>query len=44
MLHAYQLRFTHPVTGAAMSFESELPSDYRAAVETLEGEGIEPKG
>lgn len=28
MLHAQRLTFAHPVTGAAMSFEAPLPSDF----------------
>jgi len=32
-LHAYRLRFTHPVTGAELGFESPLPSDLADALE-----------
>ena len=32
-LHSARLAFSHPVTGAALSFESELPEDLRAALE-----------
>jgi 23S rRNA pseudouridine1911/1915/1917 synthase len=31
-LHAHRLRFTHPVTGVAVSFESSLPEDLRDAL------------
>ncbi|GIU95090.1 MAG: pseudouridine synthase [Gaiellaceae bacterium] len=32
-LHAYRLRFLHPVTGEELSFESPLPADLEAALE-----------
>ncbi len=32
-LHATRLSFTHPSTGAEMSFESELPADLATALE-----------
>jgi 23S rRNA pseudouridine1911/1915/1917 synthase len=32
-LHAHELRFTHPITGAAMTFESPLPDDLAAALD-----------
>lgn len=31
-LHAHRLAFTHPVSGEAMSFRSELPADLAAAL------------
>lgn len=34
-LHACRLAFSHPVTGAAMAFESTLPEDLTDALETL---------
>jgi 23S rRNA pseudouridine1911/1915/1917 synthase len=33
-LHAHRLSFTHPVSGEAMSFRSELPADLSAALES----------
>ena len=36
MLHAAQLSFSHPTTGVALAFESELPSDFTAVLEALE--------
>lgn len=38
-LHAFRLGFTHPTDGTEMSFESPLPDDYRALLETLDQEG-----
>ncbi len=38
-LHAFRLGFNHPIDGAEMSFESPLPDDYRALLETLDQEG-----
>jgi 23S rRNA pseudouridine1911/1915/1917 synthase len=38
-LHAAELRFTHPRTGAAMRFESPLPPDLAAAAEWVRGSG-----
>ncbi len=35
MLHAKQLGFVHPRTGAKMSFEREAPADFRAMLEKL---------
>jgi 23S rRNA pseudouridine1911/1915/1917 synthase len=32
-LHAHRLRFAHPVTGAALELESELPGELAAALE-----------
>ena len=29
MLHAWKLKFTHPVTGGAMEFESPPPAEFR---------------
>ena len=34
-LHAGKIRFTHPVTGLEMEFESPLPPDFTTARETL---------
>ena len=31
-LHAYRLEFTHPVSGAALSFSAPLPSDIGQAL------------
>jgi len=33
MLHAERLRLTHPTTGDEMTFESELPEDFRAGLD-----------
>jgi 23S rRNA pseudouridine1911/1915/1917 synthase len=38
-LHAAELRFTHPRTGAPMRFESPLPPDLAAAAEWARGAG-----
>jgi 23S rRNA pseudouridine1911/1915/1917 synthase len=35
LLHAARLRFTHPVTGAAMDFQSPWPDDFAAVVARL---------
>ncbi len=35
-LHARGLEFLHPMTGAAMKLEAELPKDFRSAVTALE--------
>ena len=35
MLHARQLEFTHPRTGALMSFEAPWPADFQEAVRAL---------
>jgi 23S rRNA pseudouridine1911/1915/1917 synthase len=35
MLHARMLGFTHPRTGATMSFEREAPEDFQAALRAL---------
>ncbi len=37
-LHAHRLAFEHPVTGEALSFESELPGDLAAALREARGE------
>jgi 23S rRNA pseudouridine1911/1915/1917 synthase len=34
-LHAAQLAFIHPITGEALSFQSDLPADFRSALEYL---------
>jgi 23S rRNA pseudouridine1911/1915/1917 synthase len=34
-LHAWKLAFSHPRTGRAAAFESELPADFRALLEQL---------
>ena len=34
-LHAWRLAFTHPVTGEALAWESELPADIQAALQAL---------
>ena len=34
-LHAAVLGFKHPITGAELSFESELPADMAALIEIL---------
>ena len=34
-LHAFQLRFRHPTTGAEMSFEAEPPADFQHALAAL---------
>lgn len=34
-LHALSIRFIHPDTGEEMSFETELPADMRALVDTI---------
>ncbi len=38
-LHAARLAFTHPATGERLVFESPLPADMRAAVESLRDTG-----
>lgn len=32
-LHAYQLRFTHPTTGAVLEFEAPLPTDLQSVLD-----------
>jgi 23S rRNA pseudouridine1911/1915/1917 synthase len=34
-LHAYQLSFTHPVTGEAIELEAPLPADLEAGLDAL---------
>ena len=34
-LHAVALGFVHPVSGAALAFQSPLPADMRALIEAL---------
>ena len=34
-LHAWKLAFAHPRDGSAVSFESPLPADFRALLESL---------
>lgn len=36
LLHAWQLRFTHPVTGEALRFVAEPPTDFRAVADALD--------
>jgi 23S rRNA pseudouridine1911/1915/1917 synthase len=36
-LHAHELAFVHPATGAEMSFSSELPEDLAAALDQARG-------
>jgi 23S rRNA pseudouridine1911/1915/1917 synthase len=38
MLHAAELGFVHPVTGATLHFESPLPADMRKVIEALRRE------
>ncbi|OIO37959.1 MAG: hypothetical protein AUJ72_03585 [Candidatus Omnitrophica bacterium CG1_02_46_14] len=35
-LHAAEIKFTHPITGAMMSFKSELPAEFKAMVEAAQ--------
>jgi 23S rRNA pseudouridine1911/1915/1917 synthase len=37
LLHAYRLKFTHPVTGAPVDFQTELPEDLSRVIEALRG-------
>lgn len=37
MLHAYRLRFEHPITGEAMEFRADIPADMRRQLKPLEG-------
>ena len=39
-LHAKKLTLTHPKTGERMSFECELPDEFKKAIELLEKEQI----
>lgn len=41
-LHAFQLDFLHPYTGAAHSYESPLPKDFRATLHQLDKYGRLP--
>ena len=34
-LHAWRLRFPHPITGDPIALEAELPADMRALLEAL---------
>jgi 23S rRNA pseudouridine1911/1915/1917 synthase len=34
-LHAFRLRFSHPVTGAPLQFQSELPDDLKQVLDYL---------
>jgi 23S rRNA pseudouridine1911/1915/1917 synthase len=36
-LHAWRLRFTHPITGAELEFEAPLPADLAQALDVLRG-------
>jgi len=36
-LHAFQLGFTHPITGERLTFSSDEPYDFNALVSSLEG-------
>lgn len=36
MLHAWKLRFVHPLTGESMSLEARVPKDMNHLIETLE--------
>ncbi len=36
LLHAWRLRFAHPVTGESLSFEAPLPGDFAAALRLQE--------
>jgi 23S rRNA pseudouridine1911/1915/1917 synthase len=42
MLHAWRLQFIHPVTGFPVQFESPLPLDMAAVIETLREGGGAP--
>ena len=35
LLHAWRLRFAHPLTGEPMEFEAPIPADFQMALETL---------
>lgn len=37
-LHAFSLKYSHPVTGKMMSFQADYPNDFQKAVNTLRGE------
>ena len=34
-LHAYSIKFTHPNTNEAMTFQAEYPQDFQSAVNML---------
>jgi 23S rRNA pseudouridine1911/1915/1917 synthase len=34
-LHAFQLRFAHPVSGQLLEFEAQLPGDFQKLLDTL---------
>lgn len=35
LLHSYKISFVHPVTGALLELESELPDYFKKAIELL---------
>jgi 23S rRNA pseudouridine1911/1915/1917 synthase len=35
-LHAYQLQFTHPITGEAVEIEAPLPTDLQVDLDFLQ--------
>lgn len=37
LLHALQIRFAHPVSGEAVTYEAPLPGDFAAALDRLRG-------
>ena len=37
MLHAYSLKFTHPVTGKPVGLTAAIPEDMKKAIEELSG-------
>lgn len=39
LLHAYELDFTHPLTGQKIHAQAELPKDFKEALELLIGRG-----
>lgn len=39
LLHAYQIRLAHPVTGKAVQYTASLPQDFKAYWETVSGAG-----
>lgn len=39
-LHAYQLSFTHPVTGEAIELEAPLPDDLQAGLDSLDNRSL----
>jgi len=40
MLHAYRLRFDHPLTGESLAFEAEIPEDMRQVIKDFGDKGI----